>query len=60
MSIVSDIPDRCPRCPVGNTGNDLFLGGGEGLPGGGPELVIDSIPSAGGDGIRQITIIVED
>ncbi|MCY7294599.1 hypothetical protein [Alteromonas sp. a30] len=60
LSIVSDIPERCPRCPVGNAGNDLFLGDGEGLPGGGPELVIDSIPSAGGDGIRQITIIVED
>ncbi|WP_434985195.1 hemagglutinin repeat-containing protein [Vreelandella zhaodongensis] len=60
LSIVSGVADRCPRCPIGDAGNELFLGGGEGLPGGGPELVIDSIPSGGGDGIRQITIIVED
>jgi hypothetical protein len=57
LSIVSDINDRCPRCPI--AGNDEFLGGGQGLPGGGSELVIDSIPSTGGDGIRQITVIVE-
>ena len=57
LSIVDNIADRCPRCPIG--GNDQFLGGGQGLPGGGSELVIDSIPSVGGDGIRQITVIVE-
>jgi len=57
LSIVDDISGRCPRCPIG--GNDQFLGGGQGLPGGGSELVIDSIPSSGGDGIRQITVIVE-
>lgn len=57
LSIVSDIQDRCPRCPV--SGNDHFLGGGQGLPGGGSELVIDSIPSIGGGGVRQITVFVE-
>ena len=28
------------------TGNDFFRGPGKGLPGGGPELVIDSIPTS--------------
>ena len=60
LSIVSDVADRCPRCPVGDAGNDLFLGAGEGLPGGAPELVIDSIPSNGGDGVRQIRVIIEE
>lgn len=57
LSVVSDVQSKCPRCPV--SGNDHFLEGGQGLPGGGSELVIDSIPSSGGDGIRQITVIVE-
>ncbi|WP_296428357.1 filamentous hemagglutinin N-terminal domain-containing protein [Yoonia sp.] len=57
LSLVDDIAGRCPRCPIG--GNDQFLGGGQGLPGGGSELVIDSIPSSGGNGVRQIMVIVE-
>lgn len=59
LSIIPNIAERCPRCPVGDAGNDLFLGNGQGLPGGDLEFVIDSIPSNGGDGIRQVTIKVE-
>lgn len=33
-----------PRSPIGG-GNDYFLGAGQHLPGGGPEMVIDSIPT---------------
>jgi len=57
LSIVKDIPGLSPRSPI--SGNNLFLGGGNGLPGGGAELVIDSIPSSGGTGIRQITVNVK-
>ncbi|APD13329.1 hypothetical protein RO07_12370 [Pandoraea pulmonicola] len=57
LSIVSDVNARAPRSPL--SGNDLFLGGGKGLPGGGQELVIDSIPSAGSEGIRQIIVKVK-
>ena len=54
LSIIEGIPALAPRSPI--TGNTLFLGGGKGLPGGGSELVIDSIPSTGGQGIKQIII----
>ena len=57
LSIVDNISDRNPRSP--KSGNALFLGEGQGLPGGGKELVIDSIPSAGGVGIKQIIIEVK-
>ncbi|WER45125.1 filamentous hemagglutinin N-terminal domain-containing protein [Cupriavidus sp. WKF15] len=57
LSIVSGVSSRAPRSPL--SGNNYFLGGGQGLPGGGAELVIDSIPSAGGQGIRQITVKVK-
>ncbi|WP_237061928.1 hypothetical protein [Microbulbifer zhoushanensis] len=60
LSVISNIGERCPRCPVGDAGNELFLGDGQGLPGGGPELVVESIPSNGGDGVKQIKVIVED
>ena len=54
---MDNIKDRSPRVPI--SGNSLFLGGGQGLPGGGKELVINSIPSAGGTGIRQLIIEVK-
>ena len=57
LSIVNGVSSRAPRSPL--SGNNFFLGGGQGLPGGGAELVIDSIPSAGGQGIRQITVKVK-
>lgn len=41
-------------------GNDQFLGPGTGLPNGGPEVVVDSIPSAGDDQIQQIMVGVSD
>jgi len=40
---VKGIRDKAPRSPL--TGNEYFLGGGKGLPGGGPEMVIDPIPT---------------
>lgn len=57
LSIVNNVSTSAPRAPL--SGNNYFLGGGQGLPGGGSELVIDSIPSAGGPGIRQITVKVK-
>ncbi|MDQ0625877.1 beta strand repeat-containing protein [Paraburkholderia graminis] len=57
LSIVNNVSSRAPRSPL--SGNNYFLGGGQGLPGGGAELVIDPIPSAGGQGIRQITVKVK-
>ena len=57
LSIIEDIPNRSPRSPT--KGNDLFLGAGKGLPGGFPESVIDAIPSAGGNGIRQIIVKIK-
>ena len=41
---VSSLNELHPRSPL--TGNDFFRGPGKGLPGGGPELVIDSIPTS--------------
>ncbi|MEA5115465.1 MAG: RHS repeat-associated core domain-containing protein, partial [Geobacteraceae bacterium] len=57
LSIVRDIPKRTPASPI--SGNVIFKGGGNGLPGGGPEITIQGIPSAGGPGIRQIIVEVE-
>jgi len=56
LSIVDNIQKRAPASPI--TGNTLFKGGGAGLPGGGSELTIQGIPSAGGPGIRQIILEV--
>ncbi len=56
LSVVDDVPGRAPASPI--SGNDFFLGGGAGLPGGGPELTVRGIPSAGGHGIRQIIVEV--
>ncbi|CAM4396546.1 MAG: hypothetical protein LEGION0398_MBIBDBAK_00198 [Legionellaceae bacterium] len=43
FSRVTNIIELHPRNPI--IGNDLFMGAGKGLPGGGPELVIDSLPT---------------
>jgi hypothetical protein len=56
ISRVDDVAARSPGSPT--AGNQYFLGPGNGLPGGGPELTIDPIPAGGGPGISQITIIV--
>ncbi len=41
---VPGINAMAPRSPL--AGNKYFLGPGQGLPGGGPEMVIDSIPTS--------------
>jgi hypothetical protein len=56
LSVLDDISWRSMRSPT--EGNERFQGPGKGLPKGASELVIDSIPSAGGSGIRQIVIKV--
>lgn len=58
LSVVEGIPQRAPRRPAALDGNEFFLGEGKGLPGGGPEVLVDSIPSSGGYGIRQIILEV--
>jgi len=44
FSRIESISAKNPRSPL--AGNDFFLGKGQGLPGGGPELVIDPIPTS--------------
>jgi RHS repeat-associated protein len=56
ISVVDGIATRSPGSPI--EGNEYFLGGGKGLPGGRPELTISGINSAGGGGIRQIILEV--
>jgi RHS repeat-associated protein len=56
ISIVGDLASRAPGSPV--QGNVKFIGGGKGLPGGGPELTISGINSAGGGDLRQIILEV--
>ncbi len=41
---VSGIKEMAPRSPIAG-GNEFFQGGGKGLPGGGPEMIINSIPT---------------
>lgn len=41
---VSGIQDMAPRSPL--FGNDFFQGAGKGLPGGGPEIVVDPLPTS--------------
>lgn len=41
---VQGITGMSPRSPL--TGNPYFQGGGQGLPGGGPEVVVDPIPTS--------------
>ena len=56
ISIVDDVTLRAPRSPL--SGNELFLGGGRGLPGGGPEINVAPISTAGGGGVRQVILDV--
>jgi hypothetical protein len=57
LSLIDDISWRSPRSPTIGT-NPKFMGAGKGLPEGASELVIDSLPSSGGGGVRQIVIKV--
>jgi RHS repeat-associated protein len=56
MSIIRDVRGLGPASPL--SGNDLFLGPGLGLPGGGPELTIDRLPTAGTQDILQVILEV--
>ncbi|MBK9694669.1 MAG: hypothetical protein IPO76_04640 [Elusimicrobia bacterium] len=55
--IVNEINNRAPASPI--RGNNYFQGAGKGLPGGGPELTINGIPSVGSQNIRQIILEVD-
>jgi hypothetical protein len=52
---VNDIGLRAPRSPM--EGNRFFLGAGNHLPGGAPEMVVDSIPTIDGNGVSTLTEI---
>lgn len=41
LTRIPSLLERAPRSPLG--GNNLFTNPGMGLPGGGPELIIDSV-----------------
>ena len=41
---IEGITDMQPRSPL--SGNDYFLGSGQHLPGGAPEMVINSVPTS--------------
>jgi len=56
ISIIRDIKARGPASPI--SGNTWFQGGGAGLPGGGPELTISSVSSAGNSGVTQLILEV--
>lgn len=58
ISVIDNIGARAAASPL--SGNALFLGGGAGLPGGGPELNISGVSSSGGGGIIQIILEVID
>lgn len=51
--MVDDLQTRAPRSPM--EGNRFFLGAGNHLPGGGPEMVVDSIPTRDGGGVSTLT-----
>jgi uncharacterized Zn-binding protein involved in type VI secretion len=50
---VDGIQDMSPRSPL--TGNSQFQGPGQHLPGGAPEMVVNSIPTTDGPGVTTIT-----
>ena len=53
---VENIKTRRPRSPM--EGNDYFLGPGNHLPGGAPEMVVDSIPTVDGCGVTTLVTII--
>jgi hypothetical protein len=57
ISRIEGILSRSPASPL--TGNQFFLGPGQGLPGGGPELMVNPpISTQGGPGIIQFIMKV--
>lgn len=55
---VSGISSMNPRSPL--EGNEYFLGGGQHLPGGAPEMVINSIPTTDNASVTTIlTVLVK-
>lgn len=53
---LTSVNARNPRSPM--EGNDYFLGAGNHLPGGAPEMVVDSIPTVDGDGVTTLVTIM--
>lgn len=53
---VENINARNPRSPM--DGNDYFLGPGNHLPGGAPEMVVDSIPTVDGGGVTTLVTVM--
>jgi hypothetical protein len=53
---VEDIATLAPRSPL--EGNSLFLGPGRHLPGGGPEIVVDSIPTTDSATVKTLTTVL--
>ncbi|WOX04034.1 hypothetical protein [Microbulbifer pacificus] len=49
---IENVIDRMSRSPL--EGNEYFLGPGNHLPGGAPEIVIDSIPTTDGNGVSTL------
>lgn len=49
---VDNIADRMPRSPM--EGNKYFLGPGNHLPGGAPEMVVESLPTTDGGGVKTL------
>ncbi|NTF63321.1 two-partner secretion domain-containing protein [Rhizobium rhizogenes] len=52
---VTGITEMSPRSPL--EGNKLFQGAGQHLPGGGPEMVVDSIPTTDTTSVTTITTV---
>nr|WP_317620498.1 PAAR domain-containing protein [Pseudomonas chlororaphis] len=56
---VDNVIERMPRSPM--EGNQYFLGPGKHLPGGAPEMVVESIPTKDMDGVKTLTeVFVSD
>ena len=53
---VDNIVMRNPRSPM--EGNRFFLGAGNHLPGGAPEMVVDSIPTVDGGGVTTLVEVL--
>lgn len=55
---IQGLKTTMPRSPL--EGNQYFLGKGNHLPGGAPELVIDSVPTADSKNVRTIITVKVD